>query len=169
MEQFIEVIKNIATVVGCLVSCVTLVAIIIKPLRKAILKRIMDIANTKEIEKQSKEISEVEQKIGSMKSDFKKQTERQNDKIDEINKTLQELLDNVFCNEKDRLRGELFNCGNRCRRHIPLSLEEYRYIQTVGDKYLHKLHCNSIGEAEYKFITEYFESFDNQEAIKKNK
>ena len=169
MGQFIEVIKNIATVVGCLVSCISLVAIIIKPIRKAIIKKIMSITNTKEIEKQSKEIFEVEQKIVSMKSDFKKQTERQNDKIDEINKTLQELLNNVFCNEKDRLRGELFNCGNRCRRHIPLSLEEYRYIQTVGDKYLHKLHCNSIGEDEYKFITDYFESFDNQEAIKKNK
>ncbi|MBR2589862.1 MAG: hypothetical protein IKE65_02960 [Clostridia bacterium] len=86
--------------------------------------------------------------------------------VKETAKSVDEVKDLIFINERDRLRGELFNCGNRCRRGIPLMLEEFRYIQEVYKKYNSVLKCNSIGTDEYNFICAYFHSKENQEKIK---
>ncbi len=155
----IDIIKNIATVVGCVISCITLLGILIKPIRQFVITKITDISNKNiyevEIKKQNEEIEEEKTEIQEIKNT-----------CDDIVSSVQEVKNLVFQNESDRLRGELFACGNRCRRGIPLSLEEFRYIQEVYQKYSEKLHCNSIGSDEYHFIKEYYESLDNQEMLK---
>ena len=82
------------------------------------------------------------------------------DKILENNENLQTQLDqvksNVLENEADRLRSELFDCGNRCRRHIRLHPEEMEHIRVVFNKYSNVLHQNGPGEAEFNFITDYY-------------
>jgi predicted RNase H-like nuclease (RuvC/YqgF family) len=175
MSNFLNLIKDVASVVGCIISCITLagliVSLIVKPVRKAISKKIINITHSDEIKKNHSEaIKKQNEEIKKQNEEIKKQGER----MDALQKTfesnsedLKEIKELIFINEKDRLRGELFNCGNRCRRSIPLSLEEYRYIQTVGDKYLHTLKCNSIGEDEYRYICNYYESEENQRMIKK--
>lgn len=82
------------------------------------------------------------------------------DKIIADNASLKSQLDqvksNVLENEADRLRSELFDCGNRCRRHIRLHPEEMEHIRVVFNKYSKVLHQNGAGEDEFKFITNYY-------------
>lgn len=92
-----------------------------------------------------------------------KDIKKLNDKMDkllEVNENLKDQLDqvkeNVLENEADRLRSELFDCGNRCRRNIRLHPEEMDHVRAVYDKYSNVLHQNGPGEAEFKFITDYY-------------
>ena len=87
--------------------------------------------------------------------------------VDKIVDIVSELSDRIFRNEADRLRSELFDCGNRCRRGIPLSGEEFRHIQDTFKKYSEELKCNGIGEDEYNFIKDYFNSKKNQDRLNK--
>ena len=154
-ENFTIMIKDIATVVGCLLSCITLITLCVKPIRKWVIKKVIQITHTEEINKQNDRIFAVEERILAVE-----------DKVNQVGNTLEEIKNLIFINERDRLRGELFNCGNRCRRGIQLTLEEFRYIQTVGNKYLNALHCNSIGEEEYNYICSYYQSEYNQNLLK---
>ena len=88
-------------------------------------------------------------------------------KLDQIladNASLKSQLDqvksNVLENEADRLRSELFDCGNRCRRHIRLHPEEMEHIRVVFNKYSKVLNQNGTGEDEFKFITKYYNNQD---------
>lgn len=69
---------------------------------------------------------------------------------------LEQVENNVLENEADRLRSELFDCGNRCRRNIRLHPEEMEHIRVVFNKYSNVLHQNGSGESEFKFITNYY-------------
>lgn len=86
------------------------------------------------------------------------------DKLLDANENLKTKLDkvesNVLENEADRLRSELFDCGNRCRRNIRLHPEEWEHIKVVYAKYSDVLHQNGPGEAEFKFITNYYNHQD---------
>lgn len=86
------------------------------------------------------------------------------DKLLEANESLKTQLDqvesNVLENEADRLRSELFDCGNRCRRNIRLHPEEMEHIRVVFNKYSNVLHQNGSGESEFKFITDYYNHQD---------
>ena len=86
------------------------------------------------------------------------------DKLLEANASLQKKLekveDNVLDNEADRLRSELFDCGNRCRRNIRLHPEEMEHIRVVFKKYSTVLKQNGQGEKEFNFITDYYNHQD---------
>lgn len=137
-----EVFKNIATVVGCISACIALLVTIIKPLRQKIIdsfvKKAQDTKREEKIDKMDKKI----------------------DKLLETNKGLEDRLtrveSNVLENEADRIRAELFDCGNRCRRGIRLHPEEMEHIRAVYHKYKHVLHQNHEGDAEFDFILEYY-------------
>ena len=94
------------------------------------------------------------------------------DKLLNANEDLREQLDqvksNVLENEADRLRSELFDCGNRCRRKIRLHPEEMEHIRVVFNKYSNVLHQNGTGEAEFRFITDYYNSQDFPDYHQKN-
>ena len=94
------------------------------------------------------------------------------DKLLETNENLKDQLiqvrGNVLENEADRLRSELFDCGNRCRRHIRLHPEEMEHIRVVFNKYSKVLHQNGPGEAEFKFITDYYNRQDFPDYHQKN-
>lgn len=81
---------------------------------------------------------------------------------------LEQVKSNVLENEADRLRSELFDCGNRCRRRIRLHPEEMEHIRAVYQKYSEVLHQNGPGEAEFKFITNYYNKQDFPDYHKKN-
>lgn len=94
------------------------------------------------------------------------------DKLLETNETLttqlEQVKSNVLENEADRLRSELFDCGNRCRRHIRLHPEEMEHIRAVYKKYSEVLHQNGPGEKEFNFITDYYNKQDFPDYHKKN-
>ena len=75
---------------------------------------------------------------------------------DKLNEQIDRVESNVLENEADRLRSELFDCGNRCRRNIRLHPEEMEHIREVYNKYSNVLNQNGPGEKEFNFITDYY-------------
>jgi hypothetical protein len=137
-----EVFKNIATVVGCISACIALLVTIIKPLRQKLIESF--IRKTQDAKREEK-IDKMDKKI---------------DKLLETNQCLENRLtrveSNVLENEADRIRAELFDCGNRCRRGIRLHPEEMEHIRAIYHKYKDVLHQNHEGDAEFDFITRYY-------------
>lgn len=84
---------------------------------------------------------------------------------DTLSKQVGSLQEKVLENESDRLKDILYQCGNNCRRHLPLTGEEFRHIQDVHYKYHDILGQNHDGESEYNFIVSYYNSDANQEVI----
>ena len=137
-----EIFKNIATVVGCFSAVIALAMTIIKPFRKWMVDSFVRQSQAKE----------VKAKIDNMVSMMNQSLD--NDKAFESR--LSRVEANVLENEADRLRSELFDCGNRCRRGIRLHPEEMEHIRVVFTKYSQKLQQNGTGEAEFNFITNYY-------------
>lgn len=137
-----EIFKNIATVVGCISACMALLVAIIKPLRKWVIDSFISKSQLKEILTQLAQMN------------------AKTDKVLEQNERLEERLtrveNNVLENEADRIRAELFDCGNRCRRGIRLHPEEFDHIKDIYRKYSTVLHQNHEGETEYNFIHNYY-------------
>ena len=137
-----EIFKNIATVVGCISACIALAVTIIKPLRLKIIdscvKKSQDTQREEKIDKMDKKIDKLLEK---------------NQKLDD---RLTRVEKNVLDNEADRIRAELFDCGNRCRRGIRLHPEEMDHIRAIYHKYKDVLHQNHEGDAEFDFITQYY-------------
>jgi uncharacterized protein YdcH (DUF465 family) len=138
----VETFKNIATVVGCISACIALAVTIIKPLRKKIIdsfvKKSQDTNRDDKIDKMDKKIDKLLEKNESL-----------DDRLTRVEK-------NVLDNEADRIRAELFDCGNRCRRGIRLHPEEMEHIRAIYHKYKDVLHQNHEGDAEFDFITQYY-------------
>lgn len=149
MAEAIEVIKEIAAVVGCLSTCVAFLALIIKPLRRRIVNKFAEKAQKQSIEKK---IDSMSTKVDTIIDDNK----TQQDEIQEIKTEIKHIKENVLDNEADRIRAELFDCGNRCRRGIRLHPEEFDHIKEIFRKYTEVLHQNHEGETEYNFIHQYY-------------
>lgn len=111
------------------------------------------------IAKRDKWISKVDKSVKNSDT-FMQTLDTKIDQLLSYNASLQAQLDqvksNVLENEADRLRSELFDCGNRCRRNIRLHPEEMEHMRVVFEKYSNVLHQNGPGEAEFKFITNYY-------------
>ena len=141
-----ETFKNIATVVGCISTCMALLITIIKPLRQRIIDSFVEKAQD---EKRDDIIGKMDKKI---------------DKLLENNKQIESRLTrvekNVLENEADRIRAELFDCGNRCRREIRLHPEEMEHIRAIYHKYKDVLHQNHEGDVEFDFILNYYNHQD---------
>ena len=160
MDEVMEVLKLISTILTLIISLTTVCGFCIKPLRKFIINKISKWSNRESQDNAIQTQNEMIQKQNETIKEIK-------DTVNQVVAIVSELSDRIFKNEADRLRGELFDCGNRCRRHIPLSGEEFRHIQEVFKKYSEELHCNSIGEDEYNFIKDYFNSEANQDRLNK--
>ena len=141
-----EIFKNIATVVGCISTCIALSVAIIKPLRQGIIDSF--VKETQETKR--------DDTIDSMDKKIDKLLEKQ----EQLENRLSSVEKNVLDNEADRLRSELFDCGNRCRRNIRLHPEEMDHIRDVYDKYSKELKQNGPGEKEFNFITDYYNNQD---------
>ena len=137
-----EIFKTVATIVGCISACIALALTIIKPLRQRLIDSF--VRKTKDTQRDEK-IDKMDKKI---------------DKLLETNQCLENRLTrvekNVLENEADRIRAELFDCGNRCRRGIRLHPEEMDHIRAIYHKYKDILHQNHEGDAEFDFITKYY-------------
>ena len=137
-----EIFKNIATVVGCVSTCMALLLAIVKPLRQwtinSFIRKSKDTKRDDKIDKMDKKIDTL---LGS---------------VQQLEDRITRVEENVLENEADRLRSELFDCGNRCRRGIRLHPEEMEHIRAVFTKYSETLKQNGTGSAEMDFITDYY-------------
>ncbi len=141
-----ELIKNVAAVVGCIMTCLGLLTAILKPFRQwlidSFIKKSQDAKREEKIDKMDKKIDKLLEK-----------NENLDDRLTRVEK-------NVLDNEADRIRAELFDCGNRCRRGIRLHPEEMEHIRAIYHKYKDTLHQNHEGDAEFDFILNYYNQQD---------
>lgn len=142
MAEFLEAVKNVATIVGCISAVIALAITIIKPLRQRLIDSF--IRKTKD-DKRDETIAKMDKKIDKLLDSYQCLS-------DEVAR----VKENVLENEADRIRAELFDCGNRCRRGIRLHPEEMEHIRAIYHKYKDVLHQNHEGDAEFDFITEYY-------------
>ena len=138
----IEILKSIATVVGCISACIALGVTIIKPLRQWLIDSF--IRKTKD-DKRDEAIAKMDKKIDKLLDSYQS-----------LKDEVARVKENVLDNEADRIRAELFDCGNRCRRGIRLHPEEMDHIRAIYHKYKHILHQNHEGDAEFDFINKYY-------------
>ena len=141
-----EIFKNIATVVGCISACMALLIAIFKPLRQGIINSFVEKSQD---ETRDEKIDKMDKKIDTLLENHKKFETR-----------LNSVEKNVLENEADRIRAELFDCGNRCRRGIRLHPEEMDHIRTIYHKYKKVLKQNHEGDNEFDFITNYYNQQD---------
>lgn len=137
-----EIFRNIATVVGCISACIALSVTIIKPFRQWIINSF--IKQSKDT-KRDETIDNMDKKIDTLL-----------DSVQQLDNRITSVEENVLENEADRIRAELFDCGNRCRRGIRLHPEEMDHIRAIYHKYKDTLHQNHEGDAEFDFITQYY-------------
>ena len=137
-----EIFKAIATVVGCISACIALAVTIIKPLRKKIIESF--IRKSKD-SKRDEKIDKMDQKIDKLLN-----------VIECLENRMGRVEENVLENEADRIRAELFDCGNRCRRGIRLHPEEMEHIRAIYHKYKDVLHQNHEGDVEFDFVAKYY-------------
>lgn len=137
-----EIFTTITSVLGCISTCIALSITIIKPFRRwminSFIRKAKDTQRDEKIDKMDKKI----------------------DKLLNTNECLETRLtrveNNVLENEADRIRAELFDCGNRCRRGIRLHPEEMEHIRAIYHKYKDVLHQNHEGDSEFDFIIKYY-------------
>lgn len=146
MDSPIELIKNIAAVIGCISACIALLTTIIKPFRQRLIDTITYKSQSDTI---AKDIKLLHAKLDDLKTDNT-----------DIKDRLSKVEKNVLDNEADRIRAELFDCGNRCRRGIRLHPEEMEHLRTIFHKYKDVLKQNHEGDTEYNFICDYYNHQD---------
>ena len=141
-----EIFKNVATVVGCISACIALLFTIIKPLRQGIID---SFVRKSQDTKRDTTIENMDKKIDKLLENH-----------EQLENRLTRVEKNVLDNEADRIRAELFDCGNRCRRGIRLHPEEMEHIRTIFHKYKKVLNQNHEGDTEFDFITNYYNQQD---------
>lgn len=146
-----ELIKDIAAVIGCISAFIALITTIFKPIRKMIVNW---IKHTSEASETSVAIKNINASIMELKGNMEAILKR----LEQIEKSVKTLDERVFENERDRIKAELSECASRCARGIKLYPEEKLHIDEIYSKYSNELHCNSTGSEAYHEIVKYYES-----------
>lgn len=146
-----ELIKDIAAVIGCISAFIALVTTIFKPVRKKIVNW---IKYTSEASETSAAVKEITAKITALEGNVGEILER----IDKIDDRIKTLDKRVFENERDRIKAELSEYASRCARGIKIYPEEMTHINEIYYKYHEILGCNSFGTKMYDVIVKYYES-----------
>lgn len=146
-----ELIKDIAAVIGCISAFIALITTIFKPIRKMIVNW---IKHTSEASETSVAIKDINASIIELKGNMEAILKR----LEQIEKSVKTLDKRVFENERDRIKAELSECASRCARGIKLYPEEKLHIDEIYSKYSNELHCNSTGSEAYHEIVKYYES-----------
>lgn len=169
-----ELIKNIAAVVGCITAIITLIGLIIKPVRKKVIHWIKHISEATETSKAIQELNNtvttiggrldaLESKVDAIAVNSKESDSKILERMDNIDKSIEILDKRVFENERDRIKAELSEYASRCARGMKIYPEEKLHVDEIYAKYTNELHCNSTGSEFYHEIVQYY---DRQEWLK---
>lgn len=153
-----ELIKNVAAVVGCVSACIALIITVFKPIRATIVNYIKYKTNESKSEQERLDILT---QIAVLNQTVATLTEAVNESRNDnaaIMKRIDGLQEKVLLNESDRLKSELFACGNQCRRGMVLHPEEFDHIREVYKKYNEELGQNHNGTMEFEYIYNYYNS-----------
>lgn len=166
-----ELIKNIAAIVGCISAIIALIGTVVRPVRKKFVNWIRHTSEATEtsvaIQELNKTITALGEKIDAVESKVDKVAEHSKEsdsklleRMDDIDKRIETLDKRVFENERDRIKAELSEYASRCARNIKIYPEEMTHINEIYYKYHEVLGCNSFGTKMYDIIVDYY---DHQE------
>lgn len=167
MGDFMEVIKNIAAVVGCISTIIALATTIFKPIRKKIVNWIKHTSEASEtslaIQEIHNKLNVLERKIDEIGKSSKETDSTLIKRIDALDERVEKLDKRVLENERDRIKAELSEYASRCARGMKLYPEEMVHIEEMYTKYSNEMHCNHTGTENYNIIVSYYK---NQEWLK---
>lgn len=141
-----EIVKDIAAVIGCITSAIGLISIIFKPIRKILSNWVKKIIGGSE---SADAIKRIDVSLVAL-----------DEKIDDLYQQVEKLDQRVFENERDRIKAELSEYVSRCARGMKIYPEEKVHIDEIYAKYTNELHCNSTGSEFYHTISDYYEHQD---------
>lgn len=159
-----ELIKTIAAVVGCISACIALIVTIVKPLRTSVVNYFGRKANESKFNIEHKQLlSQMSQMTSELPALSQipvliEQNKKMQNDIQSLIERVDTLQERVLVNESDRLKSELFACGNQCRRGMVLHPEEFDHIREVYKKYHEDLSQNHSGTIEFEYIYNYYNS-----------
>ena len=174
----IDGIKDIASIVGGIMTIIAFLSLIMKPTRKKLeawIRKATDVENTsKRLDTVSDSILKQQENIRLLSTKLDQQQNKFDDSNEQSKKADQQILshiqviDNridkldqrVLENERDRIKAELSEYASRCARGIKIYPEEKLHIDEIYYKYSNELHCNSTGSEYYHEIVKYYESQD---------
>ncbi len=156
----IEIITDIASVFGSIMTIIAFLSLLLKPTRKKIEEWIRNVTRSEETKKA---IENHTQSIDTLKANSEKADKQILSHMQEIDTRLDKLDKRVLENERDRIKAELSEYASRCARGIKIYPEEMTHINEIYYKYHEILGCNSFGTKMYDIIVKYYE---NQQWIK---
>lgn len=156
----IEIITDIASVFGSIMTIIAFLSLLLKPTRKKIEEWIRNVTGSEETKKA---IENHTQSIDALKANSEKADKQILSHMQEIDTRLDKLDKRVLENERDRIKAELSEYASRCARGIKIYPEEMTHINEIYYKYHEILGCNSFGTKMYDIIVKYYE---NQQWIK---
>lgn len=88
------------------------------------------------------------------------------DKVEEMNKTVDNIQAQVYANEKDRIRWEILDFANSCRNGKLHTKDEFDHIIALNTKYKQLLidtkDSNGVFDAEYEYIEKIYKKRQNK-------
>lgn len=148
-----ELIKDIATVVGCVTTCFGLVAIIVKPFRNLMKRWVQSIIGDSDI---SVAVKNLETKFDKRLKELATNVDANNTSLKDINEKIATLERRITKDEIHRMKEIIFSCADRCRRGAYISQHEYEYVCEVFNIYSTILLQNGGGEAEFNYIVDHY-------------
>lgn len=156
MEEVTKVLSTFAAWATSISVILAALSAICKPVRDFFIWLFKIIFGNKENEilKELKEFEwRIDKKIEEVSSKVDIKIDTLSDKVDE---KIKEVAEKVDENERGRLRQEIFNYGNKARKHEKIDGEHFRYLQECFHKYHDELKGNSIAMDEYLFVEKYY-------------
>lgn len=174
----IDIIQDIASVVGGVMTIIAFLTLIMKPTRKKLeawIRKATEVDNTsKRLDSVSSSLSQQRKDIGALSTKLDQQQAALNNiktqsniadqkmltHIQEIDASINKLDTRVLENERDRIKSELSEYASRCARGLKIYPEEMVHIEEMYTKYSNELHCNHTGTQNYNIIVNYYKSQD---------
>ena len=131
----IEVIKNIAAVVGCVLSCISLLTIIIKPMRKKIINWIAEVADKPET---VNAINELRNQMGAIQLQIEQNAEERRQQITNLKNQIDSIMQFDRKNHealKDMIRERIVSVYYANLEHKTLHFEEWETVSELNGSY----------------------------------
>ena len=172
----INIIKEIASAIGGIMTMIAFLSLIIKPTRRKLeawIRKVTEVDNTsKRLDSVTSSLSQQRKDIEALSTKLdKQQVELNNIKthsdiadqkmlthIQEIDTSINKLDASVLENERDRIKSELSEYASRCARGLKIYPEEMVHIEEMYSKYTNTLHCNHSGTQNYNIIVDYYKN-----------
>ncbi len=136
-----DVVKNIAAIVGCIISCITLITLVCKPFRQKIVSFIRKSSNQNEVENQLAEI--------------KRLLETRAQEAHAFQEKVEQALDITTDFTKAQCRGIIKDAFYAYRDTRILPLYEKKRLMDIEEIYIKRLHQNHWGKALLDVMAEW--------------